>query len=200
MFQELHNYLPEPSLPIIEKWFADYSFNLKITKKRQTKLGDFRVKHRSVKHQITVNSNLNPYAFLITLTHEFAHLLVWENHKKRLQPHGSEWKNQFSALLMELIINQVFPEDIKSVLIEHAKNPAASSVRDVALTVVLNKYNPEKEIIYLSEIPLGAHFSIHNKRVFAKGEKRRTRYLCKEIASNKQYLVHGSAEVVLVDN
>ncbi|WP_170228028.1 SprT-like domain-containing protein [Vicingus serpentipes] len=200
MFQELHNYLPEPSLPIIEKWFADYSFNLKITKKRQTKLGDFRVKHRSVKHQITVNGNLNPYSFLITLTHEFAHLLVWENYKKRLQPHGSEWKNQFSALLMELIINQVFPEDIKNVLIEHAKNPAASSVRDVALTVVLNKYNPEKEIIYLSEIPLGAHFSIHNKRVFAKGEKRRTRYLCKEIASNKQYLVHGSAEVVLVDN
>jgi SprT protein len=200
VFQELHNYLPEPSLPIIEKWFADYSFNLKITKKRQTKLGDFRVKHRSVKHQITVNGNLNPYSFLITLTHEFAHLLVWENYKKRLQPHGSEWKNQFSALLMELIINQVFPEDVKSVLIEHAKNPAASSVRDVALTVVLNKYNLEKEIIYLSEIPLGAHFSIHNKRVFAKGEKRRTRYLCKEIASNKQYLVHGSAEVVLVDN
>ena len=200
MFQELHNYIPESSLPIIEKWFAPYSFNLKITKKRQTKLGDFRVKHQSTKHQITVNSNLNQYAFLITLTHEFAHLLVWENYKKRLQPHGSEWKNQFSALLMELIINQVFPEDIKKVLIEHAKNPAASSVRDVDLTMVLNKYNQEKEVTYLSEIPLGAYFFIHNKRVFTKGEKRRTRYLCSEIASNKKYLVHGSAEVLLVDN
>ncbi len=200
MFQELPNYLPEPSISIIEKWFADYSFNLKITKKRQTKLGDFRVKHRSSKHQITVNSNLNQYAFLITLTHEFAHLLVWENHKKRLQPHGSEWKNQFSALLMELIINQVFPEDIKKVLVEHAKNPAASSVRDVALTVVLNKYNEEKKVTYLADIPMGAHFSVNNKRVFTKGEKRRTRYLCNEVASNKQYLVHGSAEITLVNN
>lgn len=200
MFQELHNYIPASSLPIIEKWFDDYSFNLKITKKRQTKLGDFRVKHRSEKHQITVNGNLNQYAFLITLTHEFAHLLVWENHKKRLQPHGSEWKNQFSALLMELIINQVFPEDIKAVLLEHAKNPAASSVRDVSLTVVLNKYNEEKEVIYLADIPMGAHFSVNNKRVFTKGEKRRTRYLCNEVASNKQYLVHGSAEITLVNN
>ena len=101
---------------------------------------------------------------------------------------------------MELIIHQVFPEDIKTVLLKHAKNPAASSVRDVALTVVLNKYNEAKEVTYLVDIPMGTQFSINNKRVFTKGEKRRTRYLCNEVASNKQYLVHGSAEITLVNN
>mgnify|MGYP005996302009 FL=1 len=197
MFNELHNYIPENALPLIKEWFEPYSFDFKITKKRQTKLGDFRASHKRVKNQITVNGNLNKYAFLITLTHEFAHLLVWENHKRRIQPHGAEWKNQFSLLLLELIELEIFPEDIKIAVLKHAKNPPASSVRDVELTFALNKYSKEKEVIYLNDIDVGTTFTINNKRHFVKGEKRRTRYLCTDVHSKKQYLVHGVAEVII---
>lgn len=197
MFKELPNYIPEKAVPIINEWFNEHSFEFKITKKRQTKLGDFRASHRRVKNKITVNGNLNQYAFLITLTHEFAHLLVWENHKRRIQPHGIEWKNQFSLLLLKLTELDVFPEDLKSVVVNHAKNPPASSVRDVELNFALNKYNEEMGIVYLNEVPLGSVFTINNKKHFIKGEKRRTRYLCTDVVSKKQYLVHGVAEVII---
>jgi len=197
VFKELHKYIPEGALPLIEEWFEAYSFDFKITKKRQTKLGDFRASHRRQKNQITVNGNLNKYAFLITLTHEFAHLLVWENHKRRLQPHGIEWKRQFSLLLLKLTEIDVFPQDLKLVVEKHAENPSASSVKDVKLTLELNKYNDELAIVYLSELPIGTKFTINNKKHFIKGEKRRTRYLCTEVISKKQYLVHGVAEVAI---
>lgn len=199
MEKVFYNYIPKTSCEIVEKWFSGHSFTLKITKKRQTKLGDFRVDNLKGVHQITVNGNLNEYAFLITLTHEFAHLLVWEKYKKRIKPHGKEWKNQFSALLMELLVHKVFPENIQKILFEHAKNPAASSVRDVELTRVLNEYNINNNIVYLSDVSNDKKFSLNN-RVFIKKEKKRTRFLCQEIKTNKKYLIHGSAEILLVDN
>ena len=42
-------------------------------------------------HRISVNENLNPYAFLITLLHEVAHMTTWEKHRlrmRRCRPHG----------------------------------------------------------------------------------------------------------------
>jgi len=191
----LQDYVPSSSLSVLKNWFEPFPFTLKITKKRNTKLGDFRVKHYSKQHQITVNSNLNQYAFLITLTHEFAHLLVYEKNKRRVLPHGKEWKMQFSELLQELISHNIFPEDIKCVLINHAQNPAASSVRDIALTKALNRYNEDVDTKYLHELPKGAIFSLDNKKQFIKGDKRRTRYLCTNVKTKKQYLVHGVAEV-----
>lgn len=193
--KRISDYVPPEALPVLNNWFAPFNFELKVTRKRNTKLGDFRAKHFLTSHQITVNGNLNPYAFLITLTHEFAHLLVFENNKRRVLPHGKEWKNQFSVLLFELLAINIFPEDIRQVLLKHAENPAASSVRDVALTKVLNQYNHDSDTTYLHELPKGAVFSIHNKKQFVKGEKRRTRYLCTDVRTKKQYLVHGIAEV-----
>lgn len=192
---QVFSFIPEKAIPIIEKWFKPYSFTIKISRKRHSKLGDFSAGKWFEQPQISVNGNLNPYSFLITLTHEFAHLLVHKNYKRRVKPHGEEWKNQFSQLLNELINENVFPENINQVLKEHAKNPAASSVRDAKLMEALNKYNPPTNTIYLNELPLGAIFSVNNKRKFIKGEKRRTRFLCTEVNTKKQYLVHGIAEV-----
>jgi hypothetical protein len=45
---------------------------------RQTRHGDYR-KGVNGKHEITVNSNLNKYKFLITLIHEISHLVAFEN-------------------------------------------------------------------------------------------------------------------------
>ena len=72
--QVLIKYIPETSVPLIVNWIIEYGVHLKITKDRSTKLGDFRPTlgvNRG--HRITVNYNLNKYAFLITLVHEIAH-------------------------------------------------------------------------------------------------------------------------------
>jgi len=38
----LEQYLPERTLPFLKKWFADYVIHIRITKNRDSKLGDYR--------------------------------------------------------------------------------------------------------------------------------------------------------------
>lgn len=195
----LKNYVPENSLPILHKWFLQRPFNLKITKKRVTKFGDFRASLKNETPQISVNSNLNQYAFLITLTHEFAHHLTWKKHGHKVKAHGLEWKTEFATLMNVLITKNIFPKHLAIVLQKHLKNPAASSARDVNLINELKKYDAPTNHIHLMELTEGTHFILNNKRVFIKGKKRRTRFLCKEITTKKEYLIHGIAEVERVD-
>lgn len=195
----LKDYVPAESLPILQKWFSQRSFKLKIVKKRVTKHGDFRTKYNESTPQITVNSSLNQYAFLITLTHEFAHLLVWKKHKHSVKAHGKEWKDEFKLLMNVLLSKGIFPEQLQETLIQHLKNPPASSSSDEKLVKELKKYDEDSDTIYLSDLEEGVSFSLNGSRTFTKGLKRRTRYLCREISSSKEYLIHGIAEVRIVD-
>lgn len=194
----LIKHIPESSLPLLTEWFSNYEFKLVFSRARNTKLGDFRAKRGIFPHRISVNKNLNQYAFLITLTHEFAHLLVWEKFKKRVLPHGSEWKNQFAELMQVLLEKNVFPTDLAQILQKHIKNPAASSVRDFKLTLALKNYDTHTESsIHLIDLPDGTVFSLKNKRIFTKGAKQRTRFLCVENSTRRKYLIHGAAEVIV---
>lgn len=195
----LENYVPHNSLPILHKWFNQRPFELRITKKRTTKFGDFRASLKNETPKISVNANLNQYAFLITLTHEFAHHLNWKKHGHKVKAHGLEWKTEFATLMNVLIAKNIFPEHLAIVLQKHIKNPAASSARDVKLINELKKYDVPTSSIHLLELPEGTQFILNNKRIFIKGQKRRTRFLCKEISSKKEYLIHGIAEVERVD-
>jgi len=199
-YEILEKYVPETSLPILKKWFEQRKFQLKITKKRSTKLGDFRANFNDSFCRISVNHNLNKYAFLITLTHEFAHLLVWNKHKNKVNAHGIEWKTEFAKLMQVHLDKNVFPNDIQLVLINHLKNPPASSQADIYLSKILKKYDDNSEkVICLKDVPLGTVFSLENNRVFKKLEPKRTRVLCEEIHSKKKYLIHSMAEIVVIN-
>ena len=64
--KELKKYLPEKSLSQIKKWIEELGVMVKISKTRKTKLGDFRILEDG-QSQISINENLNKYAFLITI-------------------------------------------------------------------------------------------------------------------------------------
>ena len=165
----LKKFVPEESLPILTKWFSQRPFELRIPKKRTTKFGDFRASLNNKPHRISVNSDLNNYAFLITLTHEFAHLLVWDKHQHKVKAHGLEWKTEFSTLMSVLLAKNIFPEHLKVVLEKHLKNPPASSARDINLINELKKYDAPSNTLQLIDLPEGSAFSINNKRFFIKG-------------------------------
>ena len=101
--QILFQYLPELAIDEIVLLQEKYVFHLKISKPRNSKLGDFRPigKRNS---RISVNGNLNKYEFLIVLLHEIAHLLVWKNYGLRTKPHGKEWQFEFKLLLKQYIV------------------------------------------------------------------------------------------------
>ena len=185
----LQAHLPPPALQYCYQLWHETPFQLKITRTRQTKVGDFTSK-RSIDHpRITLNHELNPFLFLITYIHEVAHLRVHLQHGNRVDPHGEEWKIRFQHLIQPVLNENVFAPDILIELQKHMSNPKASSFADTALTKVLRRYDKNAgQYATLSDIPEGSVFRFQG-RFFKKGKIRRTRVLCHEVKTKRHYLV-----------
>lgn len=197
-FHQLKQYIPEQSFDGVMYYLQHYKVQLTVTRARQSVLGDYRHAHAGQNHRISVNGNLNKYAFLITLLHELAHLFTYERYGHRVQAHGKEWKQEFGKILAQFLQQQVFPADIASTLAQSLQNPAASSCADEKLLRVLKNYDPVKEGFYLLEqLPDGALFEIKGHRIFRKGEKIRKRIKCQETDTGKWYLFSPVYEVKL---
>jgi hypothetical protein len=192
----LSRYLPEQSVHTIAMWVRQYNFDLKITSSRSTKLGDYRSPFKGQRHKITVNHNLNRYAFLITLVHEVAHLTAFEKYSHQIKPHGKEWKQEYKLLMHPFLHESVLPLDVQLALKNYLINPAASSCADENLLRVLKKYDkPSETLVHIEDLPFKTIFKISPERYFEKGEKLRKRYKCLELATKRIYLFSPVAEV-----
>ncbi|MGV3766118.1 MAG: SprT-like domain-containing protein [Chitinophagaceae bacterium] len=195
--EALRSYLPHGSFEQVQHYLLHYKVHLTITRARKSVLGDYRNAVNEKNHRISVNGNLNRYAFLVTLLHELAHLLTFDRYGHRVAPHGKEWKTLFSHILAEFIRLNVFPADITKALLDSLGNPAASSCADEQLLRVLRRYDPIKDgHVLVDELPVGALFSIENGRLFRRGEKIRKRIRCEEVATGKLYLFSPVYEVM----
>jgi len=193
---ELQSYLPDHCLDDVVLYLREHKVHLTITRKRQSILGDYRHAIPGRTHRISVNGNLNKYAFLITLLHELAHLFTYEEFGRNVQSHGTEWKKAYSNILVRFLDKKIFPPDVEKALMHSIKNPAASSCGDEKLQRVLHHYDQKKEGVCLVEqLPEGARFSITGGRVFQKGMRIRKRYKCTEISTGKLYLFSAVFEV-----
>ncbi len=191
----LQDYLPPGTYDKVLEYLQTHHVHLTVTPQRRTILGDYRHRTRDRNHRITVNGNLNSYAFLITLIHELAHLLQFEQHGNRVAAHGREWKTIFGQLLAEFIRNRVFPEDIQQALKASLHNPAASSCADELLLRTLKKYDKENGLVMVEQLRPGTLFTTPDGKLFKKEEKLRKRYKCTEVRTGKQYLFSPVYEV-----
>ena len=135
MNTDYHKYIPEKAIPFIQFLIDTHDFTLKIVNQRQTKHGDFR-KLPNGRFQITVNNNLNPYQFLLTLVHEIAHHVT---HQKFgiVQAHGKEWKTVFQHLMLPFLRPDIYPKEMLPFLANYLKNPKASTDTDANLSLIL---------------------------------------------------------------
>lgn len=194
----LHKYIPEKAVPTISEWVFKFDFKLRIKKSRSTKLGDYRPPIKGQNHLITINYDMNKYAFLITLIHEIAHLSNWNKHKDNVKPHGDEWKIHYKLLMQQFLIPDIFPNDVIIALRKYMNNPAASSCSDTNLLRVLKRYDEKQHTVLLEDVKEGSTFSYNEDRLFIKGEKVRKRFKCKEINSKRMYLFNPLTEVVVI--
>jgi len=191
-------YISPQAAPLAAKWMNELGFDLKVSKKRSSKLGDFRPPFNGKSARISVNGDLGPNHFLITYTHEVAHAMVWNQYGRKAKPHGVEWQNTYCELLKEMIAKDAFASELIEVLMQHIQRPKASSCSDPELYKFLKKFEGGDAINFLEDLPEGSTFKIGRGRIFIKGKKRRSRFECKELTTKRLYYVHGHAEVSLV--
>lgn len=193
----LRPYLPAAALDHVERAIAGLAVDLRVVRPRRTKLGDHRPPPAPLRpHRITVNADLNPYAFLTTLLHEVAHAATWERHRprRRLRPHGPEWKQEFSAVLAPVVAAGVFPDDLAAAVTKSLWNPAAATCSDRELLLALARYDrPPEGRVRVEDLPDGAWFRIDGRHLFRAGRIVRTRRRCFELGTGREYRVHGLA-------
>ena len=193
----LEQYLPKKSISSVLDLLNKYPCHLKIVNNRKTKHGDFRKLANRI-DQITINNDLNPYRFLLTLIHEMAHLITYKK-LKIVKPHGREWKNNFQHLMLPFVNPDIYPKEVLPYLAHYLINPKASTDSHIKLSLALKQYDEKTNKSFIFEIPLESKF-IHNERIFQKGNKRRTRFECIEIKTQRKYLFHHNAEVIWMIN
>jgi hypothetical protein len=196
----LERYMPPAAAPLIGRWIDYFKCEFKISRNRNTKFGDYRPPHGGKGHRISVNFDLNPYAFLVTTVHEFAHLHTWNEHKQKAKPHGTEWKQNFKKMMQPFFDQNVFPPDVKQAITNYLNNPAASSCSDLNLYRSLRQYDaPKESMLTVEKLPANAVFKIKDGRVFRKGEQLRKRFKCVEVSTKRVYLFSPVAEVEVLE-
>lgn len=197
----LKNYMPEAAAPVIAKWIDYFQCEFKVSRNRGTKFGDYRSPFGGKGHRISVNYDLNAYAFLVTTVHEFAHLYTYNQHQHKAKPHGAEWKTNFKKMMKPFFDLNLFPPDINTAIRNYLDNPAASSCSDLTLFRVLKKYDvKEASVSSVEKIPANGLFRWKDGRVFRREGRLRKRYRCVEVSTNRVYLFNPVAEVELLDN
>lgn len=190
--QILAKYLPKEALPQVMGLLELHPCLVRISRARVTKHGDFR-RYADGSVRITINNDLNPYRFLITLIHELAHLVAYKEHGK-VRPHGREWQRTFQRIMLPFLRPEVFPGEVLACLAKYLIKPGASTDGDLSLSLALRTYDPETDKSLVSELPEESLF-LYRDRTFVKGGKRRTRYECTEVSTHKKYVFHPNAEV-----
>jgi SprT protein len=191
----LSKFLPASCVDKVHDWLKQHHAVLRITRARESKLGDYRPPQRGLPHRISVNNNLNPHEFLITLVHEMAHLLCWEKYGRRAKPHGQEWKLAYKDLLPQICDPAVFPEDIQQALTLYFHPRTSYRKGNEVLKQVLRKYDPASIFIAVEDISEGDRFLYH-RRVFRKMHKVRKRFQCLCLNNNRLYSFSPLAQVL----
>ena len=189
----LRKHIPPAAWPVVLEWLRKNPVQVRISRPRQTKLGDFRSGTSTQPHRISVNSDLNPYAFLVTLVHEFAHYSTFVSMRRWTPPHGPVWKSEYARLMRPFLSIAVFPADVLQALERHLVDAPASSCTDQGLMRVLMNHDKIPRQL-LEELPDRSVFRF-NERVFVKGPQLRKRFKCHCLNDRRNYIIDPLAEV-----
>jgi hypothetical protein len=193
----LQRYFPQQTIDQVSGWLVKYAVQLKVTRGRITKLGDFRPAGKTRYHRISVNGDLNKYFFYLVFVHELAHLLVWNKYGRKVTPHGQQWKEEFGSLLKQAVYNQYLPDELVQPVLDFSTHVKATFAADNKLWKALRSFdeNPKSEIT-IDQIPFESYFLAANGKLFKKEEKLRTRFRCSCIVTRRKYLFHPMAVII----
>lgn len=205
----LRNHLPAQAVDWVYNYLDKHRVHFHITRGRRSKLGDYRWPHRGHDyHEISINGDLNPYLFFWVFLHEAAHL---ETHLKfsRVSPHGHEWQEEYACLLSAHCT--LFPPEVQPLLARLVRRIPLSRTLLRQVEEGLHRYDPDyrpEEHLTLDHLfaenqnDTGIRFRLKERPdiFFESIERRRTRWLCRDTATGRQYTVAGTAKIILDTN
>lgn len=189
--QSLEKYLPQNTLLYLRKWFSDYSIHIKVTRNRNSKLGDYR-KLRDNSHEISINSTLAPQLFFFVLTHELAHLIAFEKFGRKISPHGNEWKHTFREMLLESA--DVYDEDLKLIITKFSRSPKANFMASPDLVKYFHIDNQNDDEVFIEKLSKGENFIYREQKYLLEGLIKKN-YLCMNLATGRKYSFKPLARV-----
>lgn len=189
--QSLEKYLPQDTLRYLRIWFSDYYIHIKVTRNRNSKLGDYR-KLPDNSHEITVNSTLTPQLFFFVLTHELAHLIAFEKYGRKISPHGNEWKETFRNMLLESL--EIYDEELKPIIIKFSKSPKANFMASPDLVRYFHTEKQDDTLHFIEQLQKGEFFIYRNEKYLLEGLVKKN-YLCKNLATGRKYSFKPLARV-----
>ncbi len=189
--ETLKSYLPENALSFLKIWFADYPIHIKITRNRNSKLGDYR-KMPDNSHQITINSTLEPDLFFFVLTHELAHLIAFEKFGRRISAHGNEWKTTFAQMILDSL--EIYPQDLQLILKKFSKSPKANFMSSSDLVRYFHFDQLKDDEVFVESLQIGDRF-MYGEDAYKVEQKRKKLYLCINSTNAKKYLFKPLAKV-----
>ena len=195
--EEISAKLPTKAIDEIAILLEKHPFVLKIKRSRKSKYGDFRVKYdefRTRSYEISVNEDLQPTHFLLTLIHEIAHLLTYKKFEKSVRPHGREWQQHFRYLMQPFLEIGIYDKKTREVLETYLLKPAKANEVEYDLIKMLEGVDT-KGLVKLETILNKDFFELEGKQ-FQRLEKIRTRYICKNLGNNKLYYIASHARVL----
>ncbi|HRH39676.1 MAG TPA: hypothetical protein PK760_15105, partial [Flavobacteriales bacterium] len=192
----LRKHIPEAAWPPVLQWLQEHPIHVRVVKPRKTKLGDYWMPRPGRPPRITVNNDLNPYAFLVTLVHEFAHHSTWLQ-TPRTDPHGAEWRLEYRKLMQPFLSPAVLPPDVLLALQLHLLDASASSCTDVKLMRALLRHEPDP-VLVLERLPERTLFHFRGS-IYVKGPRLRKRYKCRRLNDRRIYLIDPLIEVHVHD-
>jgi hypothetical protein len=196
---EIKGFLPTEALDFVFDLFDKSNFSLKITPPRITKKGDYRPPSPRRPALITLNGDLVPYEFLLVFLHEVAHYQAFEEiekHRKKIEPHGIEWKTIYKTLIENLLETVSLPEEVSSAFRQHILNIKSSSSLDKTLNELFSKDAPVDENATTADKLQPNDLFIFRRHIFRFKEKRRTRILCTRLDNRREYSMPGQAPVI----
>ncbi|SDQ42348.1 SprT-like family protein [Chryseobacterium soldanellicola] len=187
----LEKYLPQNTLQYLKTWFADYYIHIKVSRNRNSKLGDYR-KLPDHSHEITINSTLVPQLFFFVLTHELAHLIAFEKYGRRISPHGNEWKETFRQMLLQSL--DVYEEELRPIIVKFSKSPKANFMASPDLVKYFHIEKQDDTLQFIEELKKGEYFLYRNEKYLLEGLIKKN-YLCKNLATGRKYSFKPLARV-----
>lgn len=198
--ETLSKYAPASAIARLSDHIVRRGIHIRITSHRSSKYGDYRCPAPSHPyHAISVNGNLTPEFFLLVMLHELAHLETYVLFHRSVQPHGHEWQRQYRDLLLDY--RNCFPLEAQPLIDRYTRRIPLHGPTGKSLDRLLQNLGApvETKPTLLNDLSAGSVFRLANRpqRLFVCIEKRRTRWLCRELRSYVLVTISGDAPVIV---